>query len=128
MLKEYSQIINHEVAVFCGVQVNVKKSNFLPDIHAFLETIKSNKDVSTRGLEEIIFRVRSKTGLNVEICETIVNMFFNELRNSMLRGDIVTIRGLGKFYISSPICSKNKERVFPKFKPYKKLIKRMNGF
>lgn len=105
--------------------MTVKIANFLPDIHDYLESINTSKSVSAKGLEDLVFRVRAKTGLNTDICTAIVSLFFHEIRNSMLKGDIVTIRGLGKLYVSSP-KHKNKKRVFPKFKPYKKLIRRMN--
>ncbi len=100
--------------------------DFLPDIEEYLENVNNSKAVSSKGLEEVALRVRARTGLDIRICRTIIGSLFGEIRNAMLRGDIVKIRGLGKFFMSSPLYSSNKERVFPKFKPYKKLIKRMN--
>lgn len=103
-----------------------KLPKLLPGIEEYLESIDNKKSVTAKGLEDFVIQVQIKTGLNQQISTTIVKAFFQEIRNSMLRGDIVTIRGLGKFYISSPKSTKNKERVFPVFKPYKQLIKKLN--
>lgn len=106
--------------------MTIKIENFLSDINTYLETADNSKSVSSRGLDDFVLKICTKTGLKKNISSVIVAMFFNEIRNSMLRGDVVTIRDLGKFFISSPNTSKNKTRVFAKFKPYKKLLKRMN--
>ena len=100
--------------------------NFLPGIEEYLETANNKKSVSSKGLEEIICQIQIKTGLDYKTSASVLEMFFQEIRNSMLRGEIVTIRSLGKFFVSSPLSSNNKRRVFPVFKPYKKLIKKLN--
>lgn len=103
---------------------NIKK--LLPGIQDYLESVTDKKSVSSQGLDELIYRICAKTGLKKEISALLVSLLFSEIRNAMLRGDIVSIRELGNFYIKSPSNSKNKIRVFPKFKPYKNLLKRMN--
>lgn len=104
----------------------LKLENPLPGIEEYLETVENKKSVSSRDLEDFIIQVQIQTGLNTHTSTAIVKAFFSEIRNSMLRGDIVVLRDLGKFFISSPRNSKNKERVFPVFKPYKKMIRRLN--
>lgn len=104
----------------------ISVEDFLPNIHEYLETANTQRAVSAKGLDEMVYRICARTGLDESICATIVSMFFHEIRNSMLRGDRVTIRGLGKFLISSPRNTKNKVRVFPKFKAYRKFKKRLN--
>lgn len=101
---------------------------FLPGIEEYLETADNKKSVSSKGLEEMVAQIQIKTGLDQKTSSTIVEMFFQEIRNSILRGETVTIRGLGKFFISSPNSSNNKRRVFPVFKPYKKLINDLNDY
>lgn len=102
-----------------------KFPKLLPGIEEYLETVDNKKSVSSRGLEEFVVQVQLKTGLDKQTSKVIVQAFFQEVRNSMLRGDTVTLRGLGKFFISSPRSAKNKERVFPVFKPYNQLIKKL---
>lgn len=102
------------------------KIDFLPDIFQYLEQADNGKSVSPRGLEELIYKVHASTGIRVEASSAIVKLFFQEIRNAILRGDSVLLGGFGKFSLSSPKISKNKKKIFPKFKPYKKLIKKMN--
>jgi hypothetical protein len=96
--------------------------DLLPDIFEHLENANNKKSVTLHGLEDFAYEVQIRTGLTYEISSIIVKMFFQELRSSMLRGDMITIRNFGKLFISSPKFSKNKKRVFPVFKPYKSLI------
>lgn len=104
----------------------IKIEDLLPDIHEYLETADTRKAVSSKGLEEMVYRICSRTGLDKAIAATIVSMFFHEIRNSMLRGDEVALRGLGKFLVSSPRNTQNKKRVFAKFKTYRKFKKKLN--
>lgn len=103
-----------------------KLPKFFPGIDEYLLSIDNKKSVTAKGLEEFIATVQVKTGLNKQISTMIVKYFFHEIRSSMLRGNTVAIRGLGKFYISNPRYSKYKERVFPTFKPYKQLVRKLN--
>ena len=98
---------------------------FYPDIHEYLETIQNKKSVSAKDLDDMVLHVRAKTGLSREICSEIVGYFFQEMRNTMLRGDQVTLRGLGKLYIVSPRTG-SKRKVFTKFEPYNKLLNKIN--
>lgn len=97
---------------------------FYPDIDEYLAT--NTRSITSLGLEEFILRVRARTGVDEKIAAEITKIFFEEIRSSMLRGDIVTIRGLGKFSISSPKNKTSKKKTFASFKPYKKLIGRLN--
>ncbi len=99
--------------------------NFYPDIHEYLEGIQNKKSVSAKDLGEMVLKVRAQTGLSREICSEIVKYFFQEMRNAMLRGDQVTLRGLGKLYIASPRTGSRK-KIFPKFDPYNKLLSKTN--
>lgn len=99
---------------------------FYPDIYDYLESIQNSKSVSAKGLEDIAHRVRAHTGLDYDVSLDIVKHFFQEIRNVMLRGDMVSLTGLGKFYISSPRSSNNIKQIFPKFEPYKQLIDKLN--
>ena len=100
--------------------------DFLPDIEAYLESIDNSAPVDISELDNIVETVMARTGLDKITAETIVRLFFQEIRNAMLRGEKVTLRRFGAFYIASPIHG-NKQYIFPKFKPYKKFIERLNG-
>lgn len=104
---------------------NLKSRLFLPNIHEYLDSINNRKSVSAKELEEFVEQVQLKTGLDNETSALIVKSFFQEIRNSMLRGETVTLRGLGKFFVASPM-NITKKRIFLTFKPYKKLISRLN--
>lgn len=106
--------------------MSIKLEEFLPDINSYLET--NHKDsVSSRGLEILIDQIVVKTGLENETASVLVGLFFQEIRNSIFKNKTVTLRGLGKFYISSPSSKTTKTKVFIGFKPSKKLIKMMNN-
>lgn len=99
--------------------------DFFPDIHEYLETVHSKKSVSSKDLDEMALKVRAQTGLSRDICLEIIKYFFQEIRNAMLRGDQVTLRGFGKMYIASPRTGSRK-KIFPKFEPYDKLLSKIN--
>lgn len=100
--------------------------DLLPGISEYLEQVDNDKSVNIKNLEEIVYRVNASTGIGLEASAVIVKLFFSEIRNGMLRGDVIVLAGLGKFSLSSPKKSKNKKRIFPKFKAYNSLIDRMN--
>lgn len=99
--------------------------DFFPDIHEYLESTETSRSVTTKNLEPLVYKVRASTGLSYDVSKAIVRHFFQEIMNGMLRGDVVMIRGLGKFYVSSPLHG-NKELIFPKFEAYKKLMSKLN--
>lgn len=103
-----------------------KDDIFFPDIDQYLENTENKKSVSIQGLEELVFKLQAATGLTQEASNAIIKLFFQEIRNAILRGEIVFLSGFGKIFMSSPKNSKNKNRVFPKFKPYKNLIRKLN--
>ena len=104
----------------------MEKPELLPDIEDYLESIDHNLPVSTVGLEHIEGSIVANTKLNEHDSKVILRLFFQELRNSLLRKNKVDIRSLGRFYISSPATSNNTKKVFVKFKPKKSLIKKLN--
>jgi len=106
----------------------LKPENFPYGIEEYLETVDNKKSITSKSLEEFVAQIQIKTGLDLNISTAIAKSFFAEIRNGMLRGDVVVLRDLGKFYVSSPKFSKNKKKIFPIFKPYKKMIKKLNDF
>ena len=99
--------------------------SFYPDIHEYLEGVQNKKSVTVKDLDEMVLKVRAETGLPRELCSEIVKHCFQEMRNDMLRGEQVTLRGLGRLYIASPKTG-SKKKVFPKFEPYDKLLRKIN--
>lgn len=100
---------------------------FFPDIFEHFDNSENKKSVTCRGLEEYVLRLSAATGLSKEISKEITRLLFQEMRNAMIRGEVVTIRGIGKFLLAKPSNSSNKKKVFAKFKPYPKLLKKMNN-
>ena len=99
--------------------------DFYPDLEEYLSSKENSKSVTTKGLESFIYKVRAHTGLDYDVANKIVRLYFQEIRNAMLRGDIVVIKGLGKFYISSPLHG-NVKQIFPKFETFKQLSEKLN--
>lgn len=106
----------------------IKLQDLLPDIHDFLEIDDNQYAVSTEGLEEIVLRLRTKIPLEKDILDQMTAWFFSEIRNSMLRGELVHIRDFGNFFISNSKIKKTykNKKIIPTFKPHKKLLKRLN--
>lgn len=92
---------------------------FYPGINEYLENTENAKSVKSKDLEELIFKIRAYTGLEYDIALKIVVLYFQEIRNAMLRQDSVILADLGKFYIS-------KKKFTPKFKPSKNIICKLN--
>ena len=90
------------------------------DIYEYLGSQDNIRSVTAKGLEEYIHKVCAHTKLDLKEATLITRLFFQEIRNSMLRGDFVLLGSLGKFYISSPRTTGNKKDIRPRFKqPYK---------
>lgn len=106
---------------------SVKEDSFYPDINDYLDSTDNSKSVDIKGLEEFIYKIRAFTGLSYDEASLVLKNFFQCIRNSMLRGDIVSLNSFGKFFVSSPKCSNNKEQIFIKFELYPKLSKKING-
>jgi nucleoid DNA-binding protein len=106
-----------------------KKPNIelLPNIHQYLEQANNNRSVNIENLDEIVYRIHASTGLSLEASEIVLKSFFQEIRNSILRGEVVRLAKLGKFFLSTPKTVKNKKRIFPKFQLYKQLLLKLNN-
>jgi len=101
-------------------------SDFYDDIHKYLEYAENNKSVNIKGFEELPYQIMAHTGVSAEVAKLILKSYFQEIRNVMLRGDIASIEGFGKFYIPSPKNEITKKFIFVKFKPYKQFLKKIN--
>ena len=99
---------------------------FYPDIYDYLENADNSKSVDVRYLDDLILKVRAHTGLSEDAAKIVVTRFFQEIRNGMLRGDVVTLRSFGKFYVLSPQVTGSKKKILPKFKPAPKLLTKIN--
>lgn len=106
-------------------EISTNPEDFFETIDQYLSS--TTKEISSKGLEEIISKVRSRTGLSEDIATEIIKKTFEEIRSAMLRKDIVSFPGFGKFYIANPENKTSKKRIFCKFAPYKKYIKSING-
>jgi nucleoid DNA-binding protein len=99
---------------------------FYPDIHDYLENADNSKSVKINHLDDIVLKVRAHTGLSEEAANIVVKRFFQEIRNAMLRGEIVIFRGFGKFFVLSPKVTNSKRKILPKFKPHPQLLMKVN--
>lgn len=95
---------------------------FLPDIDDYLDQTENSQSVKTDGLEELIYRVRGGTGLDLFTSEQIVRLLFQEIRNQLLRGKTVYLSGYGTFSVRD----KNRKIRSPKFKLNVSLKRRLN--
>lgn len=101
------------------------KPNFLPDINEYLEQIDDNLPIELRNLDELLFKIRASTGLDIDSIKIIVRTFFQEIRTQVLKGNIIQIKSLGKMFVGCPKTG-NKIKIFIKFKPSKRLIRKIN--
>lgn len=87
---------------------------------------KKYAPINTDELSDIVAEITAHTGLTKSQAKDVLNLFFHEIRNFLLNGNIVILRGLGRFFIA---CPKNltKHKIFIKFKPINQLIKKING-
>lgn len=99
---------------------------FYPDIHDYLDNVDNSKTVNINHLDDIVLKVRAHTGLSKEAANIVVKRFFQEIRNAMLRGEIVTLRGFGNFLVISPKVTNSKKKILPKFKPSPMLLMKIN--
>lgn len=102
------------------------EDEFLPDIKTYLERTENKKSVSIKGLETLIAKLQASTGLSKEASSIITKLFFQEVRNAVLRGEKMFLYRFGTLFVSCPKNSKNVNRIFLKFNPFKKIIKKLN--
>jgi nucleoid DNA-binding protein len=98
---------------------------FFPGIDEYLESIGHGFPINVDGLEEISTAISTKTGLSFEQSEIILRLFFQEIRHAIIRGDVINLRMLGKFLVSSPATTGNSRKVFVKFMPSNELLSRI---
>ena len=98
----------------------------LPGIEEFLASHGSGYPIEVSEIEHIADALVAYTGLTKEQSIRVLTLFFQEIRSAMLKGDVVDIRGLGSFFISSPATTRNSKKVFPKFRPKRSFLKRLN--
>lgn len=94
-------------------------------IEDHLENINDNIPVTTKQLDELVYKIRSHTGLDVDSIRIIVQSYFQEIRNQCLKGKIIKIDSFGTFYVSSPKITKNKKRIGIIFKSSRILKERI---
>lgn len=92
----------------------------LPDIEDYLEANDYNFPINVgEELEELLNYLISKSDLNREQGKIFIKYFFQEIRVLLLQGHQVCLRNFGYFQIKSG------ERVRIKFRPSKKITKRL---
>jgi len=101
------------------------KPNLLPDIDDHLERVDDNLPVELKNLDELLFTVRASTGLPIDSVKIIVRAFFQEIRNQVLKGNIIKLKALGRMFVAGPKTG-NKRKIFIKFKPSKTLSENLN--
>ena len=98
----------------------------LDGIEEYLSSLGNGCPVDVSELDHISEYLVAYCGLTKEQSKRILTLFFQEIRSFMLKGDVVDIRGLGSFFISSPTVTSNSKKVFPKFKCKRSLSRRLN--
>jgi hypothetical protein len=73
----------------------------LPDIEEFLASNSSDDPVSPKGLDELIYRIRSCTGLNLNACKVVTALCFQEMRTQILNGKSIYFEKIGKIKLNS---------------------------
>jgi nucleoid DNA-binding protein len=104
----------------------MKEFKGLPGIKEYLAARGDNCPVEVQELEHMEDALVAYCALTKDQSQRILSLFFQEVRSSMLNGDVVDIRGLGSFFVSSPATTRNTKKVFPKFQPKQSFLKRLN--
>ncbi len=90
------------------------KINLPPDIFYYLTSIANEDPVSIKeNNEEILYKIKAKTGLDIEKIEIVLNAIFQEIRNNLSNGESVGLGPLGTLAIKKTINSK--VIFYPKF-------------
>ena len=105
----------------------MSSEKYLPDIDDFFERIDHGAPVSIGNFDDIVETICEKTTLNKFQAELVLRLYFQEIRNAIVRGEKVTIRLFGNLFVTSPKTSGSKRQVFVKFGPSKSLIRKLNG-
>ena len=98
----------------------------LPGIDEYLSYRGNGCPVDVAELDHISESITAYCGFTKDQSNRILTLFFQEIRSAMLSGNVVDIRGLGSFFISSPSVTSNTKKVFPKFKAKRSLSRRLN--
>lgn len=104
----------------------MNKDNLLPDIYDYLESVDLDSAVANKDVDDIVNDLVTRTHLTKDVAKIIVETFFQEIRNNMLRGNIIKFHHFGNLYVASPKNKKSKKRIFAKFAPSKSLLNKMN--
>jgi len=104
----------------------MKEFKGLPGIEEYLASRGNGCPVEVNELEHIADALVAYCGLTKDQSQRILSLFFQEVRTSMLNGEVVDIRGLGSFLVSSPATTRNSKKVFPRFHPKQSFLKRLN--
>jgi nucleoid DNA-binding protein len=85
-----------------------------PDIFNYLNSMSNDDPVSIKeNNEEILFKVKAKTGLDIEKIEIVLNTIFQEIRNKLSSGESISLNPLGVLAIKKTTNSTVK--FYPKF-------------
>jgi len=99
------------------------------DVFKVLEHYDNEGNCFSDGQEELIGYVRAYTGISEEQAKLIVELFFKEIQSALLRGDEVSLTGIGKIHSVNPAkARKNKNwfHVYPRFTAFKTLTNKIN--
>lgn len=101
---------------------------FYPDIEEYLESAQNNNvtAVSSEGLDELIYKINAVTGLGYESCSILLTTILQEIRNSLLRGEMINLYEFGKIFIYEYYVKKTRFRRL-KFKPASYFLNKVNG-
>jgi hypothetical protein len=99
---------------------SINLNSLLPDIKNYLADTDPEKFIQPDGLEDLIFKISAKTGLDKKNSEFLLVLFFQELRSSLLEGNKVGFPSLGYFFIL-------KKSSYLKFSLAPSLKKEING-
>lgn len=104
----------------------MRKKKISKPITAAQHSAKKTFGIKLSGGDYVLEKLRAKTGLTKDQCRMILTKFFETIRVEILNGNRIILKEFGSFFMSSPVTTKNSLKVFPKFKPSKKLLQRLN--
>ncbi len=96
----------------------MKPPKLLPDMEEYLTSIGEDYPVNPKGLEDLFYKIRSCTGLEINTCKIITALFFQEMRTQLLKGNVILFQKFGSF--------KMNKKNFPHIKQNKVIKGKLN--
>lgn len=96
-----------------------------PDIDEYAEVVDHN--LSCKVAQELILKIKSKTGLDLDVIEIVVSKIFQTIRTNLLQGNKIYLSELGSLKLNKLKAKNNKKKLQWKCSPTSATLELING-